>query len=70
MTELVIGVERAGGMIRDSALPLIVQCTDRGSQLLHAVENRPIGIFSIGTRKKSDSVRRRRDKKDTWYPTC
>jgi len=40
MTELVIGVERAGGIIRDSALLLIVQCTDRGRQLLDTVEPR------------------------------
>src|SRR5271166_3078381 len=76
MTEAVISVEKAVGIIRDSALRMTGQCADRGSQLLHAVEDRPIGIFSIGTRnsigtrKKSDSVRRRRDKEDTWRPTC
>src|SRR5271166_1041982 len=69
MTEAVISVEKAVGIIRDSALRMTGQCADRGSQLLHAVEDRPIGIFPIGTRKKSDR-QRRRDKEDTWCPTC
>jgi hypothetical protein len=58
MTEAVVGVEKAAGIIRDKALLMTCQCADRGSQLLHAVEDRPI------------SVRRRKGKEAAWYPTC
>jgi hypothetical protein len=70
MTEAVVSVQKAFGIIRDRALLITGQCADRGSQLLHAVEDRPIGMFPIGVLEKSDGVRRRRDKEATWCPTC
>jgi hypothetical protein len=44
MTEAVVSVQKAFGIIRDRALLITGQCADRGSQLLHAVEDRPIAI--------------------------